>query len=210
MAGVQTVRLAPAFMGEQATYGPSYRGGLAPPPEWWLQFVHVFAPCQLAQLQQAYNNTWAQPCHWPMHQQSTYPVNPTPYYSAPTAFAHPPPFCPAPLPLHIHQPFPQPPASHAQPPPIQRPVATPARACPPNPIPPFTSTPAQPSWADLSEELAPVNQREELPTLLPKPNKGKGKGKGSSQKPKGNGKGNKPRNGFNHSWSYGYYNSYWY
>ena len=291
MAGVQTVRLAPAFMGEQATYGPSYHGGLAPPPEWWLQFVHVFTPCQLAQLQQSYNNTWAQPCHWPAHQ-STYPVNPTPCYFTPTAFTHQPPFCPAPLPLHIHQPFPQPPpashaqpspiqrpvatptqacspnpippststpaqplwadlsedvnptpcyftptafthqpplcpaplplhihqpfphpppASHAQPSPIQRPVGTPTQACSPNPIPPSTSTPAKPSWADLSEEFAPANQVDELPTLLPKPNKGKGKGKSkSNKKPKGSGKGNKHRNGFNNPWNYDYDDSYWY
>ena len=82
MAGVQTVRLDPAFMGEQATYGPSYQGGLAPPPEWWLQFVHLFAPCQLAQLQQNYNNTWAQPCRWPTHP-STYPVKPTRVFLCP-------------------------------------------------------------------------------------------------------------------------------
>ena len=211
MASVQTVRLAPAFMGKQATYGPGYQGGLAPPPEWWLQFVHVFAPCQLAQLQQNYHNTWAQPCQWPSHQ-STYPVNPTPYYLTPTGFTHQPPICPALLPLHIHQPFPQPPpASYAQPSPIQRTVATPTRACPPTPIPLSTSTPAQPSWADLSEELAPASQMPELPTLLPKPNKGKGKGKGKSDKqPKGNGKGNKRRNGFNNFWSYDCYDSYWY
>ena len=219
MAGVQTVRLAPAFMGEQATYGPGYRGGLAPPPEWWLQFVHVFAPCQLAQLQQTYHNTWPQPFHWPTHQ-SAHPVNPTPCYFPPTAFTHQQSYCPAstsqPLPLHTKQPFPQQrPASHAQPSPIQRPLATTTRACPPtgpNPIPPSTLTPAQPSWADLSEELAPANQMEELPTLLPKPKKGNGKGKGkgkSSKKPKGNGTGFKHSHGFNNSWSYDCYSWYW-
>ena len=151
VAGVQTVRLAPAFMGEQATYGPSYHGGLAPPPEWWLQFVHVFAPCQLAQLQQNYNTTWAQPCHWPTHP-STYPVNPTPCYShfTPAAFTNQAPFCPAstsqPVLLCTNQPFTQPLASYAQPPPVQIPVATPTRTCPPNPTPPSTLTPAQPSW----------------------------------------------------------------
>ncbi|CAE7822809.1 unnamed protein product [Symbiodinium sp. CCMP2456] len=205
MAGVQTVRLAPAFMGEQATYGPSYHGGLAPPPEWWLQFVHVFAPCQLAQLQQTYHNTWAQPCHW-QTRQSTYPVNPILYYFTPTAFTHQPPFYPActSLPLHTNQPFPQPPVSYAQPSPIQRPVATPTRLS--------TLTPAKPSWADMSEE-APPSQMDELPTLLPKPNMGNGKGKGkskSNKKPKASGKGNHHGNGFNHSWSYGYYDWYWF
>ena len=192
VAGVQTVRLAPAFMGEQATYGPSYQGGLAPPPEWWLQFVHVFAPCQLAQLQQNYNTTWAQPCHWPTHP-STYPVNPTPCYShfTPAAFTNQAPFCPAstsqPVLLCTNQPFTQPLASYAQPPPVQIPVATPTRICPPNPTPPSTLTPAQPAWADLSEELAPAKQVDELPTMLPKPNKGKGKGKSKSgKKPKAN------------------------
>ncbi|CAE7367184.1 unnamed protein product [Symbiodinium sp. CCMP2592] len=212
MAGVQTVRLAPAFMDEQATYGPTYHGGLAPPPEWWLQFVHVFAPCQLAQLQQAYNNTWAQPGHWPT-QQLTYPFNHPPCYFTPTAFTNQSPFCPAstsqpPL-LCTNQRFPQPPASHAQPPPIQLPAATPTRACPPNPTPPSTSTPAQPSWADLSEEPAPAKQVDELPTLLPKPNKGKGKGKSKSGKKPNGGKGKKHRNAFN-SWSYDSYGYDWY
>ena len=42
----------------------------------------------------------------PTHQ-STYPVNPTPYHSTPTAFTHQPPFPPASaLPLHTNQPFP--------------------------------------------------------------------------------------------------------
>ena len=118
--------------------------------------------------------------------------------------------------LHSHchttssSPQPQPPASHAQPSPIQCPVATPTRASPPNPIPPSTSTPAQPSWADLSEELAPANKMDALPTLLPKPNKGKGKGKGNSnKKPQSNDKSNTRRNGFNNSWSYDCYEWYW-
>ena len=90
---------------------------------------------------------------------------------------------------------------YAQPPPVQIPVATPTRTCPPNPTPPSTLTPAQPAWADLSEELAPAKQVDELPTLLPKPNKGKGKGKSKS---------GKHHNGFNNSWIYDRYGYDWY
>ena len=138
----------------------------------------------------------------------TYPVNPTLYYVTPTAFTPRPPFClvptSQPLPLQTNQ------ASHAQPSPIQRPVAVPTRACPPNPIPPSTLTPVQPSWGDLSEELATANQTDELPTLLPKPNKGKGKGKGKPTNKTKGGKGNKHRHGLNNSWSYDCYGSAWY
>ncbi|CAE7308393.1 unnamed protein product [Symbiodinium sp. CCMP2592] len=59
---------------------------------------------------------------------------------------------------------------------------------------PPPKSPAQPSWADLSEDLTPPSLNEELPTLLPKPSKGNGKGKGKTAKKssKGTGKG---RNG---------------
>ena len=43
MAAVQEVQLRPAFWGEQAVYGPHYRGGLAPPPDWWAQAAQACA-----------------------------------------------------------------------------------------------------------------------------------------------------------------------
>ncbi|OLP73762.1 hypothetical protein AK812_SmicGene46895, partial [Symbiodinium microadriaticum] len=41
MAAVQEVQLRPAFWGEQAVYGPHYRGGLAPPPDWCARELYV-------------------------------------------------------------------------------------------------------------------------------------------------------------------------
>ena len=99
---------------------------------------------------------------------------------------------------------------YAQPPPVQIPVATPTRTCPPNPTPPSTLTPAQPAWADLSEELALAKQVDELPTLLLKPNKGKGEGQEQiRQEAQSQCKG-KHHNGFNNSWIYDRYGYDWY
>lgn len=56
MAAVQVVQLPPAFWGEQAVYGPHYRGGLAPPPDWWAQAAQACAlnQHQVAALQQMF------------------------------------------------------------------------------------------------------------------------------------------------------------
>ena len=94
MAAVQVAQLAPAFMGDQSTYGPTYCGGLAPPPQRWLQFVGVVPPCQLAPIQQDNVQSWAQP--WPM----TLPAPCFPTTFMPThafsAWTPPPPSMPAP------------------------------------------------------------------------------------------------------------------
>ena len=61
MAAVQVVQLPPAFWGEQAVYGPHYRGGLAPPPDWWAQAAQA---CALSQYQVAALQQLFQPCRW--------------------------------------------------------------------------------------------------------------------------------------------------
>ena len=67
-ASVTVVQLPPAFVGEQAVYGPHYRGGLAPPPEWWANFAHPLAPWPPGPLQ----------CTPAMHQQCCWPPPPPP------------------------------------------------------------------------------------------------------------------------------------
>ncbi|CAE7308341.1 unnamed protein product [Symbiodinium sp. CCMP2592] len=194
MAAVQVVQLAPAFWGEQAVYGPHYRGGLAPPPDWWAQAAQA---CALSQYQVAALQQLFQPCRWQTFNGFSYqPIQPTPpmmqmatpHYTSPAP--------PTPAPSPTQQAYPQ--ALHPAPAasiPTSAPTSSP-------------KSPAQPSWADLSEDLTSPSLNEELPTLLPKPSKGNGKGKGKTAKKssKGTGKG---RNGgmwhanySDYSWKY--------
>ena len=204
MAAVQVVQLPPAFWGEQAVYGPHYRGGLAPPPDWWAQAAQA---CALSQYQVAALQQLSQPCRWqtvngfsyqPVQAQAPMMQMATPHYTSPAP--------PTPGPSPTQQAYPQ----------ALRPA--PAASIPTSAPTSSPKSPAQPSWADLSEDLTPPSLQEELPTLLPKPSKGNGKGKGKTAKKssKGNFKG---RNGGKwhdeysdcYSWNYqGYQYCGWY
>ena len=207
MAAVQVVQLPPAFWGEQAVYGPHYRGGLAPPPDWWAQAAQA---CALSQYQVAALQQLFQPCRWqtvngfsyqPVQAQVPMMQMATPHYTSPAP--------PTPGPSPTQQALPQPQAFHPAPAasiPTSAPTSSP-------------KSPAQPSWADMSEDLAPPSLREALPTLLPKPNKGSGKGKGKGKTAKKSSKGTgRGRNGgkwheeySDYSWNYqGYQYCGWY
>ena len=62
---VTVVQLPPAFVGEQAVYGPNYRGGLAPPPEWWAKIAHPMAPWPPGPVQYAPQNPRQYPPQYP-------------------------------------------------------------------------------------------------------------------------------------------------
>lgn len=219
MAAVQVVQLPPAFWGEQAVYGPHYRGGLAPPPDWWAQAAQA---CALTQGQVAAMQRMFMPLQWQTVNGFSYqPVQAPAMHLATPHFTSPAPPMPGPYPTQAPlQPLhPPPPTSTPGPSPTQ----APAQAIHPAPmasIPTAAPTgspksPAQPSWADLSEDLAPQNQHEDLPTLLPKPSKGNGKGKGKGKKgkksSKGSGRSDKWSAEYAYSWSYpGYQYGGWY
>ena len=79
---------------------------------------------------------------------------PSPTQALPQALLPPPPTStPGPSPT------PQPPVHAIHPAPASIPTSAPTSS---------PKSPAQPSWADLSQDLAPPSQFEELPTLLPK------------------------------------------
>ena len=206
MAAVQVVQLPPAFWGEQAVYGPQYRGGLAPPPDWWAQAAQA---CALSQYQVAALQQLFQPCRWqtvngfsyqPVQAQAPMMQMATPHYTSPAP--------PTPGPSPTQQALPQPQAFHPAPA-----ASTPTSAPTSSP-----KSPAQPSWADLSEDLTPPSLPEALPTLLPKPSKGNGKGKGNGKTAKKSSKGAaKGRNGgkwhdeYSDYWNYqGYQYCGWY
>ena len=166
MAAVQEVQLRPAFWGEQAVYGPHYRGGLAPPPDWWAQAAQACAlnQHQVAALQelifpfrqwQTVGGFSYQPVQTPAMQLATphftSPAPPTPGPSptqAPPQALLPPPPTSTPGP----SPTPQAPAHAIHPAPASIPTSAPTSS---------PKSPAQPSWADLSKDLAPPSQFEE-------------------------------------------------
>ena len=189
MAAVQVVQLPPAFWGEQAVYGPHYRGGLAPPPDWWAQAAQA---CALNQGQVAAMQRMFLPLQWQTVRGFSYqPVQAPAMQLATPHFTSPAPPTPGPAPT------PQPPPQPIHPTPANIPTSAPTSS---------PKSPAQPSWADLSEDLAPPSQFEELPTLLPKPSKGNGKGKGKGKKgkksSKGSGNSGKWYGYTDYSWSY--------
>ena len=222
MAAVQVVQLPPAFWGEQAVYGPHYRGGLAPPPDWWAQAAQACAlnQHQVAALQQMF---------FPLRQWQTVggfsymPVQAPAMQLATPHFTSPAPPTPGPsptqaLPQALHTPPPTSTPGPSRAPQVPPQAIHPAPASMPTSAPTSSpKSPAQPSWADLSEDLAPPGHFEELPTLLPKPSKGSGKGKGKGKKGKKSSKGSgKSQKWYgagyeDYSWSYqGYQYSGWY
>ena len=162
-ASVTVVQLPPAFVGEQAVYGPHYRGGLAPPPEWWANFAHPLAPWPPAPLQCTPAPAMQHQCYWP-HPPPPPPQQFTPQPPMQGQFCWPPPpqqffvmNCFAVSPGLSYQPVPwQPPVPPQfqiqvpcfQAPPAPAPVTAFINAPPPSaPVPAFMHPPPPPAAA---------------------------------------------------------------
>ena len=171
-------QLPPAFVGEQAVYGSSCRGGLPPPPEWWAKIAHPLAPWPPGPV-----NLHARPANidtavpaQPVHQYNHY--YPMEYDSSHAAeswqapnhqlYVYQPPF---------HQLRPHPTCTQGPNCQVQIPIHSYATNPPPRYQPePDTN---RPSWADMSEDV-----QDELPSSSGLPNLLEGKGRGKGKKPK--------------------------